>query len=94
MAASGIELTTPDSTQWARMKGGHVLILSAIGAPGWIKLDEIYIIFCCAQKHVNSSIWYENNSLFVYSATQMYSDVIVTIAENAKHSFYVILCSF
>ena len=33
LAASGIELTTPISTQWAWFKGGHALTLSAIGVP-------------------------------------------------------------
>ena len=33
LATSGMELTIPDSTQWAWRKGGHALTLSAIGAP-------------------------------------------------------------
>ena len=32
LAASGIELITSDSTRWARLKGGHAVILSFIGA--------------------------------------------------------------
>ena len=45
-AASGIELTTPDSAQWAWQEGGNALILSAIGASSmccilpWIKVVQ------------------------------------------------------